>query len=87
MNTAEIADHLAGAHGLTKSAAKALVDDVLKAIADAAAKGDEGSLPGCGKFKVQSPPGRTRAATRPPARRDQYRGVREKRPFSPASRP
>ena len=59
MNTAEIADHLAGAHGLTKTAAKSLVEDVLKAIADAAAKGDEVSLPGFGKFKVQSKPART----------------------------
>ena len=59
MNTAEIADQLAGAHGLTKTAAKSLVEDVLKAIADAAAKGDEVSLPGFGKFKVQSRPART----------------------------
>ena len=59
MNTAEIADHLAGAHGLTKTAAKSLVEDVLKSIADAAAKGDEVSLPGFGKFKVQSKPART----------------------------
>jgi DNA-binding protein HU-beta len=59
MNTAEIADHLAGAHGLTKTAAKSLVEDVLKAIADAAAAGDEVSLPGFGKFKVQARPART----------------------------
>lgn len=59
MNTAEIADHLAGAHGLTKTAAKQVVEDVLKAIADAVAKGDEVSLPGFGKFKVQSKPART----------------------------
>ena len=59
MNTAEIADQLAGAHGMTKTAAKHVVEDVLKAIADAAAQGDEVSLPGFGKFKVQSRPART----------------------------
>ena len=59
MNTAEIADHLAGAHGLTKTAAKQVVEDVLKAIADAVAKGDEVSLPGFGKFKVQARAART----------------------------
>ena len=59
MNTAEIADQLAGAHGLTKTAAKQVVEDVLKAIADAVAKGDEVSLPGFGKFKVQARAART----------------------------
>jgi DNA-binding protein HU-beta len=59
MNTAEIADHVAGSHGLTKVAAKQIVEDVLKAISDAAGKGDEVSLPGFGKFKVQARPART----------------------------
>ncbi|MDB6083469.1 MAG: family DNA-binding protein [Gammaproteobacteria bacterium] len=59
MNNADLADHLAGSHGLTKSAAKQIVDDLLKAIAHAAAKGDEVSLNGFGKFKVQARPVRT----------------------------
>ena len=59
MNNADLADHLAAGHGLTKSAAKQIVDDLLKAIGDAAAKGDEISLNGFGKFKVQARPART----------------------------
>jgi DNA-binding protein HU-beta len=59
MNTAEIADHVAASHALSKSAAKQIVEDVLKAITGAAAKGDEVSLPGFGKFKIQDRPART----------------------------
>ena len=59
MNTAELADHLAQEHGLTKVAAKQIVEDTLKAITDAAANGDEVSLSGFGKFKVQSRAART----------------------------
>lgn len=59
MTTAtEIADKLATEHNLTKSQGKALVDGVFKAIADAAAAGDEISLPGFGKFKVKASPER-----------------------------
>jgi len=53
MNTTELVEKLAVAQGLTKVAAKAIVDDVLKAIADAATAGEEVNFPGFGKFKVQ----------------------------------
>jgi DNA-binding protein HU-beta len=60
MNTAELVDHIAGKDSkLTKAQAKAIVDGVFGAIRDAAVKGEEVSLPGFGKFKVQSKPART----------------------------
>lgn len=59
MTTAnEIADKLATEHSLTKAQGKALVDGVFMAIADAAAAGEEVSLPGFGKFKVKATPER-----------------------------
>lgn len=58
MNSATLADTIANQHGLTKTDAKAVVDTVLKAIVDAARDGTEVSLPGFGKFKVQSRPAR-----------------------------
>ena len=59
MTTAhEIADKLAADHNLTKSQSKSLVDGVFKAIAEAAAKDQEVSLPGFGKFKVKTSPPR-----------------------------
>jgi DNA-binding protein HU-beta len=59
MNTAELVDHLAEEHGLTKVGAKQIVEDTLQAIVDAAKRGDEVSLAGFGKFKVQSRAART----------------------------
>jgi len=59
MNTAELADQIAAEHDLSKAQAKQIVDDLLQAITDAAAGGDEVSLSGFGKFKVQSRPART----------------------------
>jgi DNA-binding protein HU-beta len=53
MNNAELAETIAGPHGLSKADARKLVDDVFTAIADAAGKGDEVSLSGFGKFKVK----------------------------------
>lgn len=53
MNNAEIADRIAAGHGLTKADARKIVDAVFEAVADAAAKGDEVSLNGFGKFKVK----------------------------------
>ena len=44
---------------LTKTQAKAIIDGVFKALSDAAVKGEEVSIPGFGKFKVQSKPART----------------------------
>ena len=58
MNTSDLADQLAGANGLTKADAKKIVDGVFAAIAEAAAKGDEVSIPGFGKFKVKDVPAR-----------------------------
>jgi DNA-binding protein HU-beta len=54
MNTADIADKLAAANGITKADAKKIVDGVFAAITDAAAAGDEISMPGFGKFKVKA---------------------------------
>jgi len=44
---------------LTKTQAKALVEAVFAAVRDAALKGEEVSVPGFGKFKVQNKPART----------------------------
>ena len=58
MNNSDIAEQLAAAHGVTKADAKKLVDAVFAAIGDAAAKGEEVSLNGFGKFKVKDSPAR-----------------------------
>src|SRR5260370_17864850 len=49
---------LTEAHVVIKAQAKAIVDDFLKDIADAAASGAEVSLPGFGKLKVKATPER-----------------------------
>ncbi|MGN6096474.1 MAG: HU family DNA-binding protein [Bosea sp. (in: a-proteobacteria)] len=54
----EIAEKIAGEHGLTKAQAKAVVDTVFKQIAHAAASGSETSIAGFGKFKVKDMPER-----------------------------
>jgi len=58
MNTSDLADQISTAHGLTKADAKKVVDGVFAAIGDAAAAGDEVSIPGFGKFKVKDSPAR-----------------------------
>jgi DNA-binding protein HU-beta len=58
MNNADIADQIAEAHGLTKTDARKHVDAIFGDIADAAAKGEEISLNGFGKFKVKDAPAR-----------------------------
>jgi DNA-binding protein HU-beta len=58
MNTADIAGVVAAEQGIDKAAAKRVIDATLKAITDAAKKGEEVSLPGFGKFKVASRPAR-----------------------------
>jgi len=59
MNTADLADHLVATDSsLTKVKAKEILDTVLTALRDAAVKGEEVSLPGFGKFKVQDKPAR-----------------------------
>ena len=54
MNTTELVAKIAEAHGVAKAQVKAIVEDILKDIVDAAASGAEVSLPGFGKFKVTS---------------------------------
>ncbi|MBC2650210.1 HU family DNA-binding protein [Novosphingobium flavum] len=54
MNTNELIDSVAASNGVTKADAKKLVESVFAAIADAAAKGDEVSVNGFGKFKVKA---------------------------------
>ena len=58
MNNAELAETLVENHGLTKPDARKAVDDVMAAIVAAAAKGDEVSLAGFGKFKIKDSPAR-----------------------------
>jgi DNA-binding protein HU-beta len=58
MNNNDIADTLAADNGITKADARKLVDGVFAAIANAAAKGEEVSLNGFGKFKVKDSPAR-----------------------------
>lgn len=53
MNNSDLIDSLATSNGIAKADAKKLIDGVFAAIADAAAKGEEVSLNGFGKFKVK----------------------------------
>jgi DNA-binding protein HU-beta len=60
MNISDLVTYVADQDGkITKTQAKALVDSVFAAITTAATKGEEVSLPGFGKFKVQDKPART----------------------------
>jgi DNA-binding protein HU-beta len=60
MNISELVDQVAAADSkLTKAQAKTMVESVFTAIRDAAVKGEEVSVPGFGKFKVQDKPART----------------------------
>jgi DNA-binding protein HU-beta len=60
MNISDLVTYVADQDGkITKTQAKALVDSVFAAITNAAVKGEEVSLPGFGKFKVQNKPART----------------------------
>jgi DNA-binding protein HU-beta len=54
MNNAELAALLAEKHGLTKTSARALVDDAFAAIIAAAARGEDVTLSGFGKFSVKA---------------------------------
>jgi DNA-binding protein HU-beta len=53
MNNADLAAHIADAHSLSKTDAKALVDAVFATVVEAAQGGDEVSIAGFGKFKVK----------------------------------
>ena len=54
MNTAELADHIAGQHGMDRKQAKQVIEAIFAAVVKTAAKGEEVSVPGFGKFKVAS---------------------------------
>ncbi|ADU14112.1 HU family DNA-binding protein [Asticcacaulis excentricus] len=58
MNTSDLIDKIATEHGVTKVAAKAIVDTVFGSIVEAAVLGQEVNLPSFGKFKVQDKPAR-----------------------------
>jgi DNA-binding protein HU-beta len=58
MNNSDLADAIAADHGIAKTDARKIVDAVFAAIGDAAAKGEEVSLNGFGKFKVKDSPER-----------------------------
>jgi len=58
MNNSDLAESLAASHGITKADARTYVDAVFSAIVDAAAKGEEVSLNGFGKFKIKDTPAR-----------------------------
>ncbi|WP_298670719.1 HU family DNA-binding protein [uncultured Sphingomonas sp.] len=58
MNNNDLAEQVAAAHGLSRAAARKILDAVLTAIADAGARGEETSLNGFGKFRVKATPAR-----------------------------
>ncbi|SEK04029.1 DNA-binding protein HU-beta [Sphingobium sp. AP50] len=58
MNNSELAEALAAEQDITKADARKYVDAIFSSIAAAAAKGDEVSLNGFGKFKVKDSPAR-----------------------------
>jgi DNA-binding protein HU-beta len=58
MKIQDLADRVAAEHQVGKAEAKRIVTTVLDAITSAAREGQEVSLPGFGKFKVQHRPER-----------------------------
>ncbi|AXB78305.1 integration host factor [Novosphingobium barchaimii LL02] len=58
MNNSDLADVIATDTGITKTDARKIVDAVFDAIGNAAAKGEEISLNGFGKFKIKDSPER-----------------------------
>ena len=58
MNISELAKGVAAATGSNEADAKKAITAVFDQIADAAAKGDEVSVPGFGKFAVKDRPER-----------------------------
>lgn len=53
MNNNDLAELIAGAHGLSKAESRKIVDAVFEIVTSSAAKGDEVSISGFGKFKVK----------------------------------
>jgi len=58
VNNSDLADTIASSAEVPKADARKIVDAVFTAIAEAAAKGEEISLNGFGKFKVKDSPER-----------------------------
>jgi len=58
MNSTELVEAVATAQGVTKTDVKKILDGLVEAIATAAAKGEEISINGFGKFKVKESPAR-----------------------------
>ena len=58
MTTNDLVDAVAAKTGATRADTKKIVDGVIAAIADAAARGDEVAINGFGKFKVKASPAR-----------------------------
>jgi len=58
LNNSDLADTIAASADISKADARKIVDAVFAAVADAAAKGEEVSLNGFGKFKVKDSPER-----------------------------
>lgn len=58
MANLDLTTKLADEQGITKADARKILDTVFGAIADAAARGEEVSLNGFGKFKVKDTPQR-----------------------------
>lgn len=60
MNVSDLVEAAVAADDkLTKAQAKTLIDGVFKSLTEAAVRGEEVSIPGFGKFKVQAKPART----------------------------
>jgi DNA-binding protein HU-beta len=54
MNSSELVQKIAEQADVSKAQVKAIVDEIFATIGDAAARGDEISIGGFGKFKVKS---------------------------------
>jgi nucleoid DNA-binding protein len=81
VNTSELVAKIAEAHSVSKTQAQAIVDSMLKTILGAAANGEEISLPGFGKFKVQGNAG-TRGAQSDQRRENQDRRLAQTHLFA-----
>lgn len=58
MNSNDLADQVASTAGVSRADARRIVDGIFAILADTAAKGEEVSINGFGKFKVKDSPAR-----------------------------
>ena len=58
MNGRELVEKVADENGVDRAEAKKLIEAIMNTIVDAAAKGEEVSISGFGKFKVKDSPAR-----------------------------